>query len=227
MLVLDKISFEVKAGKILALVGKSGIGKSTLLNIIGGLEQATAGRVDVHGSIGYVPQEDMLLPWRSVIANVILPVEIRKGDLEMAVITAREFLRQYELGTFETAYPSEISGGMRQKVSLIRTLLQDPQIILLDEPFSAIDFDTRLHLVQDIRSYVISTKKAAVFVTHNIEEAITISDTVIVLGGRPAHSVWQTDISIPDGCRDPVTTRRSKDFQAYFEQIWKSMGASV
>ena len=158
MLVLDKISFEVKAGKILALVGKSGIGKSTLLNIIGGLEQATAGR---------------------------------------------------------------------QKVSLIRTLLQDPQIILLDEPFSAIDFDTRLHLVQDIRSYVISTKQAAVFVTHNIEEAITISDTVIVLGGRPAHSVWQTDISIPDGCRDPVTTRRSKDFQAYFEQIWKSMGASV
>jgi len=219
--VLENISLEVKAGQILAVVGKSGAGKSTLLNIISGLEKPTDGRVSVVGSIGYVPQKDLLLPWRTVLGNILLPAEICKADLKTAVVNARSLLVKNELSDFEKSYPTEISGGMKQKVSLIRTLLQDSDIVLFDEPFSAIDFDARLQLVKEIRSYIISAQKAAVFVTHNIEEAIAVSDKLIVFSERPAKVIYQTDIDIPDEYRDPVNVRKSKDFQELFERIWK------
>jgi len=219
--VLEKISLEVKAGQILAVVGKSGAGKSTLLNIISGLEKPTGGKVSVVGSVGYVPQKDLLLPWRTVLGNILLPAEICKSDLKKAVVNARSLLVKNGLADFEKSYPTEISGGMKQKVSLIRTLLQDSDIVLFDEPFSAIDFDARLQLVKEIRSYIISAQKAAVFVTHNIEEAIAVSDKLVVFSERPAKVIYQTDIDIPNEYRDPVNVRKSKDFQELFGRIWK------
>lgn len=225
--VLDSISFEVKAGKVLGIVDSSGSGKSTLLNIISDLEQPTGGEVSVTGSIGYVPQKDLLLPWRTLIANILLPAEIRESDLKAATTKARELLKTNNLSQFERSYPSEISGGMRQKISLIRTLLQDSDIVLFDEPFSAIDFDARLQLVKRARSYIVSAQKAAIFVTHNIEEAIAVSDKLIVFGDRPAKIIYQTDIDIPDEYRDPVNVRKSKDFQELFERIWKLMSKQI
>jgi len=225
--VLDNISLDVKSGEILAIVGRSGSGKSTLLNIISGLEKATTGQVSVHGSVGYVPQKDLLLPWRTVVGNILLPAEIKKANLKTSVIKARDLLRKNGLGDFEKSYPSEISGGMRQKVSLIRTLLQDSDIVLFDEPFSAIDFDARLQLVKEVRSYIVSAQKVGVFVTHNFEEAIAVSDKIVVFSERPAKIIYQTEINIPDEYRDPINVRKSKDFQELFERIWKLISKQI
>ena len=219
--VLEDITFDVQQGEILAIVGKSGSGKSTLLNIISNLEEPTSGKVNVQGSVGYVPQKDLLLPWRTVIENVLLPTEICKGDLYSSVKRARNLLAKNDLAQFEKSYPTEISGGMRQKVSLIRTLIQDSDIVLFDEPFSAIDFDARLQLVKEVRNYIVSAQKVAIFVTHNIEEAIAVSDKLIVFSDRPAKIIHRADIDIPDEYRDPVNVRKSKDFQELFERVWK------
>ena len=225
--VLDAVSLEIRKGEILGIIGKSGSGKSTLLNIISGLEQPTAGEVVVTGSISYVPQKDLLLPWRTVIANILLPVEIQKGDLKEAASKASTLLESNNLKQFERSYPAEISGGMRQKVSLIRAVLQDSDSILFDEPFSAIDFDTRLHLVKKMRSHIVSNQKAAVLVTHNIEEAIAISDKILVFSDRPAKIIHQANITIPNEYRDPVAVRKSECFQETFEQIWTLMSKQV
>lgn len=225
--VLENISLDVKAGKILAIVGRSGSGKTTLLNIISGLEKTTTGEISVRGSVGYVPQKDLLLPWRTLIGNILLPAEIQKRNLKTSVIKARDLMQKNGLAQFEKSYPSEISGGMKQKVSLIRTLLQDSDIVLFDEPFSAIDFDARLQLVKEIRSYIISAQKVAIFVTHNIEEAISVSDKLVVFSERPAKIIYETNIDISDEYRDPVNVRKSKDFQELFERIWKLMSKQV
>jgi len=225
--VLDSISFDVEKGHILAVVGKSGSGKSTLLNIISGLEAASSGTVSTNGSLAYVPQRDLLLQWRTVLENILLPTEIRNGNLVATAAQARQLLAEYGLAEFETAYPNDISGGMRQKVSLIRTLIQDADLVLFDEPFSAIDFTARLQLVKEVRSYVVFAQKAAIFVTHSIEEAIAVSDELIVLGNRPAQIIYQTDVVIPQEYRDPVQVRKSQNFQALFEQIWKLLSKEI
>jgi len=227
LLVLKNISLNVEAGQILAIIGKSGSGKTTLLNIISGLEESTAGKVIIQGKIGYVPQKDLLLPWRTLIENILLPAEIQKLDLKSLVIKARKLLQRNGLTQFEKTYPSEISGGMRQKVSLIRALLQDSNIILFDEPFSAVDFDARLQLVKEVRSYITSAKKIAIFVTHNIEEAIAISDKLVVLSGSPAQIVFQTNIDISNEFRDLINLRKNVDFQKLFEKVWKLLGKGL
>jgi NitT/TauT family transport system ATP-binding protein len=224
LLVLDDISLEVRAGEILAILGKSGSGKTTLLNIVSGLEAPSTGNVLIQGSVGYVPQKDLLLPWRTVIENIVLPAEIQNADPGISVAKARHLLAQNGLADCEKLYPSELSGGMRQKVSLMRTLLQDPDIVLFDEPFSAIDMDARLQLVVSIRLYIASSKKVAMFVTHSIEEAIAVADTLVVLSEKPARMVYQTNIAIPDIYRDPVNVRKSADFQHVFDRIWDVMG---
>src|SRR3989338_8359180 len=181
--VLENISLDVKAGEILAIVGRSGSGKTTLLNIISGLEKTTTGEISVQGSVGYVPQKDLLLPWRTLIGNILLPAEIQKRNLKTSVIKARDLLQRNGLAQFEKSYPSEISGGMKQKVSI--------------------------------------------FVTHNIEEAIAVSDKLVVFSERPAKIIYETNITIPDEYRDPVNVRKSKDFQELFERIWKLMSKQV
>lgn len=221
--VLKEISLTLQKGEILCILGKSGCGKTTLLNIISGLEKPTAGNVARHGSLGYVPQKDLLLPWRTVMENILLPKEVQQSLTEESVRKAKALLRDLDLERFGQAYPNEISGGMRQKVSVIRTLLQDPSIVLFDEAFSAIDFNSRLMLGKRIRSYIIENKKSAIFVTHNIEEAISIGDRILVVSERPARIVEQIEVNIKESHRDPVRVRKTTRFQRLFARIWRLM----
>ena len=223
LLVLDNISLEVSSGEILAIVGRSGSGKSTFLNIISGLDKPTSGTITINGSIGYVPQKDLLLPWRTVMENILLPIEIQNLNSVPYVEKARSLLQKNGLGQFERSYPSEISGGMRQKVSLIRTMIQNSDILLFDESFSALDFDARLNLLKDVRSYIVFSMKSGVFITHNIEEAIALADKLIVFSDRPAKIIFESKIRIAEKYRDPVNVRKSKDFQELFEKVWKML----
>lgn len=221
--VLADISFELGKKEIISIVGKTGCGKTTLLNIICGLLSSDKGEVIVSGNIGYVPQKSLLLPWRNILENVLLPVEIKENFNEKIVLQARHFLEEFDLKEFTNSYPSEISGGMKQKVSLIRTFIQNPDILLLDEPFSAIDFNSRLELVEKLRDYILSSGKSAILVTHNIEEAISISDKIIVLGLRPTNILCQEVIKITEKKRKPADIRKTKEFEYLFEKIWRTM----
>lgn len=217
---LENISFTATEGSIVSILGKSGIGKTTLLNIVSRLELPNSGRVDVSGVIGYVPQRDLLLPWRTILRNVLLPIEIKRKVENEDIVEAENLLRQAGLEKFKNSFPSEISGGMRQRVSLIRTFMQNPDTILFDEPFAAIDFDTRLKLGREVRSRIVSQGKIGIFVTHNIEEAISMGDKILVLAGRPAHVVHEKEIKIDEQFRDPVNIRKTKDFQNHFDALW-------
>ena len=220
---LRDISLTAKEGTIISILGKSGIGKTTLLNIISKLELPDSGCVEAAGVVGYVPQRDLLLPWRNILKNVLLPVEIKKRIQEKDIAEAENLLGRAGLLEFKNSFPSEISGGMRQRVSLIRTFMQNPDIILFDEPFSAIDFDTRLKLGREVRSQIISERKIGIFVTHNIEEAISMGDTILILAGHPAHIVHHEEIKIDEQFRDPVSIRKTKDFQSHFDKLWHAL----
>ncbi len=222
---LKDISFGLSKGKIVSIVGQSGCGKTTLLNIIAGLVKPNNGEISINGTISYVPQKDLLLSWRTVLENILLPVEIKKQYNEETVILARDFLQKNNLGDFSEYYPKDISGGMKQKISLIRAFIQNSDIILCDEPFSAIDFDARLKLVREFRSYILSSQKSALFITHNIEEAISISDEIIVLGSKPTQVLYKSKIDISEDNREPVSIRKIEEFDNLFEKIWKVMSS--
>lgn len=218
--VLEDVSFSVKAGEIVAIIGKTGCGKTTLLNIISGLLKPDSGSVSVIGNIGYVFQGDSLLSWRNVLENIVLSKEISNSINRDVILEANNLIDKFGLNKFSKSYPSEISGGMKQKVVLARTLLQNPDIILFDEPFSAIDFDSRLKMVSDVRKLITSTNKCAVFVTHNIEEAISISDKIMVLGGSPTGVLFKSDINISENERDPEKIRKLEKFDNLFSEIF-------
>jgi NitT/TauT family transport system ATP-binding protein len=217
---LENVSFSVKAGEIVAIIGKTGCGKTTLLNIISGLLKPDSGSVSVVGNIGYVFQGDSLLPWRNVLENIVLSKEISNSINSDVILEANNLIAKFGLNKFSKSYPNEISGGMKQKVVLARTLLQNPDIILFDEPFSAIDFDSRLKMVSDVRKLITSTNKCAVFVTHNIEEAISISDKIMVLGGSPTGVLFKSDINISENERDPEKIRKLEKFDNLFSEIF-------
>ena len=220
--VLEDISLEANQGETISILGRSGSGKTTLLNIIAGLEKPDAGHVNVEGNIGYVPQKDLLLHWRTLLKNVLLPIEIGRAVTSADVVRATKLLERMGLADFIQSYPKNISGGMRQKVSLARALVQNPDVILFDEPFSAIDFDTRLRLGKEIHSQIKNEGKVGIFVTHNIEEAIAMGNKVILLsGGKPARIVYQAEINIGEEFRDPVNIRKSEIFQRHFDVIWQ------
>lgn len=217
---LEGVSFSVKAGEIVAIIGKTGCGKTTLLNIISGLLKPDSGSASVIGNIGYVFQGNSLLPWRNVLENIVLSKEISNSINRDVILKANNLIGKFGLNKFSKSYPSEISGGMKQKVVLARTLLQNPDIILFDEPFSAIDFDSRLKMVSDVRKLITSTNKCAVFVTHNIEEAISISDKIMVLGGSPTGVLFKSDINISENERDPEKIRKLEKFDNLFSEIF-------
>ena len=202
--VLEDLSFHINERDFVSIIGPSGCGKTTIFNIIAGLLEPDSGSMQyrgeeiesLRGRVGYMMQKDLLFPWRTVLGNVLLGLETRGVDRDEAEAKAREYLKGFGLTGFENAYPKTLSGGMRQRVALIRTLIMDPDILLLDEPFSALDYQTRLYLEGVLKDAVETYHKTVILVTHDIDEAVALSKRVVVLSGRPARVKIVHDIEI-------------------------------
>lgn len=216
--VLDNISFDVKEGEIVAIVGPSGSGKSTILNLISKLINPTSGEIQVKGKIGYMFQRDCLFEWKTIFKNIILGLEIQKNKDEKNLKRVNRMIEEYGLKDFTNAFPNQLSGGMRQRVALIRTLAVNPDILLLDEPFAALDYQTKLKVSNDIYEIIKKENKTTIMVTHDITEAISMADKIIVLSKRPAHVIEKIDIDINE--TSPIKKRQNEKFQKYFEKLW-------
>ncbi len=232
---LENINLEVYEGEFVSIVGPSGCGKSTLLSIVSGLLPPTSGSVLVKGEkvigpskkIGYMLQKDHLFDWRTIFQNVLLGLEIQRAVTRKAKEYAQRLLETYGLSEFSHKYPSQLSGGMRQRVALIRTLVTNPQILLLDEAFSALDYQTRLAVNDDIYEIIKKENKTAIMVTHDIAESISMADRVIVLTRRPGKVKSCHNIKMKMDKRTPLSSRKVPEFQTYFEQIWKELDVHV
>ena len=226
---IDNLSFSCNDGEFLSLIGPSGCGKTTVLSLIAGIISPTSGQILVNNfrvqdnkmGMGYMLQKDQLFPWRTIEKNVFLPLEIKNKLTNENKKYALELLEKYGLIEFKNKYPDQLSGGMRQRVALIRTLVSKPDILLLDEPFSALDSQTRLLVCDDVYKIIKAEKKTAVLVTHDISEAISMSDIIVVLSTRPAKlkSMYRPNIN---GTL-PLQKRESPDFPVWFEKIWKEL----
>lgn len=225
---LANISFTVTTGEFVAVVGPSGCGKSTLLSLLSGLLEPEEGNVFIDGipirqsgaSIGYMLQKDHLFEWRTIYGNVSLGLEIQKKLNEASRAHLSEMLSSYGLGGFEAARPSELSGGMRQRAALIRTLALKPDLLLLDEPFSALDYQTRLSVCDDISSIIRSTGKTAILITHDLAEAISVADRIIILSARPGQVKSIFPIDFDEQYDSPLKRRNAPEFSQYFNQVW-------
>ena len=232
---LKDINFTVDNGEFVSIIGPSGCGKSTLLSIIAGLEEKTSGKLYIDGEesngitskIGYMLQKDSLLEWRSIYKNVIFGLEIKKINTPENRKYVEELLKKYHLYEFKDKYPSQLSGGMRQRVALIRTLAIKPKILLLDEAFSAIDYQTRLMVTKDIYNIIKNEKVTTLMVTHDISEAISMSDRIVVLSERPATVKTIHTIDFEMENRDPLNVRESPKFSKYFDSIWKELDVNA
>lgn len=226
---LKNLSFSVSEGEFVALVGPSGCGKTTVLSLVSGLLFPTSGFVEVDGhrvggpmsSVGYMLQKDNLFEWRTIFKNVMLGLEIQKKVTPEMEKYASELLDKYGLGDFKKSFPPELSGGMRQRVALIRTLAFKPKLLLLDEPFSALDFQTRLSVCDDVYSIIKSEGKTALLVTHDISEAVSVADRIIVLSRRPACVKSIFEPKIP--ASTPFERRASPEFSHWFDTVWKEV----
>ncbi|MCI8272926.1 MAG: ABC transporter ATP-binding protein [Clostridia bacterium] len=220
---LKDISFEVKDGEFISIIGPSGCGKSTLLSIISGLEGKTSGETYIDGKLGYMLQKDNLLEWRTIYKNVLLGLEIQKNCTQENKEYVIDLLKKYGLYEFKDKYPMQLSGGMRQRVALIRTLAIRPNILLLDEAFSALDYQTRLMVTEDIYKILKNENITALMVTHDISEAISMSDRVVVLSKRPAtvKKIYNIDFEMEN--RTPLNCREKPEFSKYFNIMWKEL----
>ena len=225
LLVIDNMNFKVEKGEIIAITGPSGCGKSTILNLISKLEEPTYGKVTVDGEIGYMFQHDHLFNYRNVYQNVILGLEIKKEHKNQNLLNeVNRLINTYGLSEFKNRYPNELSGGMRQRVALIRTLAVNPDILLLDEPFAALDYQTKLNVIDDIHEIIKREERTTIIVTHDISEAISIADKVVVLSKRPSRIKKIYDIKLTiNGKRTPYESRKAKEFKDYFDDIWKEL----
>ena len=229
---LQDISFAMEEGDFYSLVGPSGCGKSTLLSIIAGTLLPTSGRVQVAGRtvsgpcphIGYMLQQDNLLEWRTVRQNVLFGLEIRRRLTPETRAHADRLLETYGLAEFADRHPSQLSGGMRQRVALIRTLAVEPDILLLDEAFSALDYQTRLAVTEDVYRIIRRERVTALMVTHDIPESICMGDKVLILSGRPAVVREELPIRFDLSDRTPLRCRSCPEFGSYFNYIWKELG---
>ena len=221
---LKNISFDICEGEYISIIGPSGCGKSTLLSIISGLENKSSGEIYIDGKIGYMLQKDNLLEWRTIYKNVLLGLEIQKENTPENRAYVEELLKKYGLYEFKDKYPTQLSGGMRQRVALIRTLAIRPKILLLDEAFSALDYQTRLMVTEDIFKILKAENITALMVTHDISEAISMSDRVIVLSERPAtvKTIHKIDFEMEN--RTPLNCRENPKFSKYFNLMWKELG---
>jgi len=225
---LKNISFSVDEGEFIGIVGPSGCGKTTILSLISGLLKPSSGSilideepvVKTSDKTGYMFQKDHLFEWRNIINNILLGLEIKKQ--KNGRIFAEELINKYGLTDFKKHYPSELSGGMRQRVALIRTLTLNPKILLLDEPFSALDYQTRLEVCDDVSNIIKQEKKTTILVTHDIAEAISLSDRILILSARPA--VIKKIITVPFSKEKTLLKKREhKDFRVLFENIYQEL----
>ena len=231
---LKNVNFRVKKGEFVSIIGPSGCGKSTLLSIIAGLEEKTEGEIYIENEkvegispkIGYMLQRDCLLEWKTILANTLFGLEIKGLKNKEAIAYGEELLKKYHLYEFKNKYPSELSGGMRQRVALIRTLAIKPKILLLDEAFSALDYQTRIMVTKDIYSILKKEKITALIVTHDISEAISMADRVLVLSKRPGTIKDIHKINFEIENRTPLNCRQSPKFSMYFDTLWKELGVN-
>ncbi len=226
---LSDISFGVKEGEFVAIVGPSGCGKSTLLSIIAGLMKPDGGTIVVNNpdgslhypKVGYMLQHDHLFEWRTVYKNVILGLEINHMMTPERLAYVDKLLHDYELEKFKDKRPSELSGGMKQRAALIRTLAMGPELLLLDEPFSALDYQTRLMVSADICRLIRRTGKTVIIITHDLSEAISLADRIIVLSRRPAIVKEEVTIKLTLQDNSPLAARHAPEFQGYFSHLWE------
>ena len=223
------IDLDVYDGEFIAIVGSSGCGKSTLLNILANLDNYTSGVINYHKKnlkIGYMLQEDALFPWLNILDNALLGLKIEKKLTESNIDYVKNLLQTYGLGEFLDKYPSELSGGMKQRVALIRTLAIKPDILLLDEPFSALDYQSRLAVSNDVYQIIKKEHKTVIMITHDIAEAISLASRIVVLSKRPAKikSIYEVKLDNPS---DPISNRQDKKFTTYYDQIWRDLDVNV
>ncbi len=227
---LDGVDFVVENESFTSLVGPSGCGKTTILSLTAGLLSPSSGEIlldnkpiEKHDNrIGYMFQRDHLFEWRTIWQNIILGLELQKMKKDAKKLEmAEELLKKYDLYGFKNKKPRQLSGGMRQRVALIRTLVLEPALLLLDEPFSALDFQTRLKVCDDVYDIIKSEQKTALLVTHDISEALSMSDKVIILTKRPATVKTEIKLNFPQAT--PLEKREDKDFGNYFEMIWRNL----
>ena len=230
VIAFEHISFSVEQGEFISIVGPSGCGKSTLLSVISGLLPATSGRVLLEGRevsgisphIGYMLQRDDLLEWRTIWHTVLFGLEIRHEKTPETVARAQALLETYGLAEFRDKYPRQLSGGMRQRASLIRTLAAGPEILLLDEAFSALDYQTRLSVTDDVYGILKREGVTVLMVTHDIPESISMGDRVLILSARPA--CVREILNIEFGAeRSPLSCRSDPRFSQYFDHIWREL----
>ena len=221
--VINNLNLELNSGEIIAIVGPSGSGKSTILNLISGLLKPNEGEIKVDGNLGYMFQKDQLFEWRTVWKNILIGLEIRHQITEKRKKEIEEMLEKYDLADFVNNYPHELSGGMRQRIALIRTLALKPNILLLDEPFSALDYQTRIKVSDDVYNIIRNEKLSAILVTHDISEAIAMADRVIVLSKRPATLKGNHIIKMQEESITPLLKRKDPNFRMYFDEIWSEL----
>ena len=222
---LKDININIDDGDFVSIVGPSGCGKTTILSIVSGLLKPTSG--DVHfkegyNQIGYMFQKDLLFPWLTINKNILLGLQIQKKKTKENIAYANELLKKYGLWDFRNKHPHELSGGMKQRVALIRTLVLRPKILLLDEAFSALDFQTRLNVCDDVYKIIKEQGLTSILVTHDITEAISMSDKIIILSHRPASVIKELNIDI-DKNTTPRLRRSDEKTKAYFDEIWSKL----
>lgn len=228
---LSDLNFQVEKGEFIAIVGPSGCGKSTLLSLISGLLQPENGTILLDGrsitqtraNVGYMLQKDHLLEWRTIYQNVILGLEIQHKLTTENKLRIEQMLSNYGLEAFRNSRPSQLSGGMRQRAALIRTLAQNPDLLLLDEPFSALDYLTRISVCDDIYRILKKEEKTAILVTHDLSEAISVADRIIILSARPAAIKKIVPVHLTLEERTPLSSRGAPEYKEYFNLIWKEL----
>ena len=227
---LEHVSFDVNEGEFVAVVGPSGCGKTTILSLLCGQLKQSEGEILFHGKpllehvdfhIGYMPQQDQLFEWRNIYGNITLGLEIQKKLTEENQDYVRTLMEEYGLWEFRHVRPSQLSGGMRQRAALIRTLVLRPSLLLLDEPFSALDYQTRLSVADDIYQIIKKEHKTAILVTHDLAEAVSMADRVLILSKRPAKVLKEVETTFEIEQRTPMKARSMTGFKEYFNEIWE------
>lgn len=224
---IDDLTLDIYEGEIISIVGTSGCGKSSLLGILANIEKQTQGTILFNqdkATIGYMLQNDALFPWLTIYENAILGLKIKKKLTKENCDYVKELLKTYHLEEFANKYPNELSGGMKQRVALIRTLAIKPDILLLDEPFSALDYQSRLAVSDDVFKIIKKAKITTIMVTHDIAEAVSLSNRVVVLSKRPCKIKNIYEISLSD---DPLANRQTKEFNTFYNQIWRDLDVNI